>query len=52
MHKHRSIIGVPSGQDVVEVNNLDERLNLGSLLQLGLAHGSDNLSGVSVNTGN
>jgi hypothetical protein len=37
---------------VVEVNNLHEGLDLGSLLKLSLAHGLDNLSGVAVNASN
>jgi hypothetical protein len=37
---------------VVEVNNLNEGLNLGSLVELVLAHGLNNLTRVSVNAGN
>lgn len=40
----------PSWQDVVEVKNLDEWLHLGALLQLLLAHSTDDLAWVSVNT--
>ena len=41
---------LPGRHDVVEVDNLDKGLDLGSLLELGLAHSLDNLSRVSVNS--
>ena len=45
-------ISIPGGHDVVEVDNFDEGLDFASLLDLGFAHRSNNLSGVSINTGN
>ena len=43
---------MPSGHKVVEVNDLHEGLDLGSLLHLGLSHSSYDLARVSVDTGN
>lgn len=43
--------GVTGGHQVIVVQYLQERLDLGLLLQLGLAHGLGNLAGVSVDTG-
>lgn len=37
---------------MVKVDDFDERLNFASLLNLSFAHGSDDLSGVSVDTSN
>lgn len=42
--------GVTSGHQVIVVQYLQERLDLGLLLQLGLAHALGNLAGVSVDT--
>lgn len=42
---------LPGRHQVVEVDELDERLHLGSLLSLLLAHGTGDLLGVSVNAG-
>ncbi len=42
---------LPSGHDVVEVDDLHEGLDLNSLVDLGLAHGPDNLAGVPVDAG-
>lgn len=44
--------GVTSGHQVVVVQYLQERLDLGLLLQLGLAHGFGYLAGISVDTSN
>jgi hypothetical protein len=43
---------VSGGKNVVVVEDLDEGLHLGALLELLLAHGADDLAGVSVDTGN
>lgn len=40
--------GVPGGHNVIEVDNLDERLDLGPLLHLLLAHRTNDLARVSV----
>lgn len=44
--------GVTGGHHVVEVDNLDKRLNSGSLSDLLSAVSLGNLQGVSLNTGN
>ena len=41
---------VPSGHDVVEVDNLQEGLNAGALLDLLLRHTTSDLQGVSLDT--
>jgi hypothetical protein len=43
---------VPSGHHVVVVDDLDERLDLGALGNLLLAHWAGNLERVTLNTGN
>lgn len=47
-----NINGVSGRHDVVVVQHLDERLDFASLVQLGLAHGSNDLARVSINAGN
>jgi hypothetical protein len=44
--------GVASGHQVVVVDDLDERLDLVSLLLAGLGHAAGDLGGVSLNAGN
>jgi hypothetical protein len=44
--------GVSGRHNVVKVEHLHERLNFNLLVQLGLAHGSNNLARVSINAGN
>ena len=44
--------GVASRHDVVEVNSLDERLDLGALGHSLLGHALGDLGGVTLNTGN
>ena len=43
---------VTSGHQVVVVDDLDERLDLVSLLLAGLGHAAGDLGGVSLNAGN
>jgi hypothetical protein len=43
--------GVTSGHEVVVVDDLDERLDLGALGHLGLAHAASDLGGVAVDPG-
>ena len=41
---------LPGGHNVVEVNSLNKRLDLATLVNLGLAHGANYFTGVSVNS--